>query len=247
MKLTALGIDSKDFDRERYLALWEDITTLEEWLWKPTRMSASRKSLCESASLLDKLVTMKIHSSYYRGLKFAKPSWADDLLGGRTSSKYPCESWTPSLETAEEFVTKGSLRHAVRFIMARQFSKNEIILDLGGLRNVMESLGKDLKEAEKRRELTIERPREFKKFLGSVEELKESIDALGESEFLMHPMPYSPKDIHMVKIDSYFDGRIPSQMPILAGVLSQVSQEHSFDELTGRWLHMKAGQIVRVE
>ena len=64
-----------------------------------------------------------------------------------------------------------------------------------------------------------------------------------EDEFLMHPRPYSLKDIVRMRIDEKYtvDKRTPNLLKLLN------SHEWYFpDELIGKWLLMKAGQIEKV-
>ena len=128
MKLTALGIDSMEFDSERAINLSQNVARVYLWLQE----GEGGKKICEAAAILNKLVTRPSPLTQFRGLKFEDPAVADALLGGNMASKHPCESWTTKPHIAQEFASDVGPRPVFRFIMMRKFSRNEIILDVEG-------------------------------------------------------------------------------------------------------------------
>ena len=113
MKLKVLGIDSMEFDFKRRDEIWTDINNVRKWLQDPSIPSYER-NVCESAAILDKLSSRNVPLVQYRGLTFEDPSVADAVLGGKMVLKRACESFTPSVDTAEYFVTEEGPQHAVR-------------------------------------------------------------------------------------------------------------------------------------
>ena len=242
MKLKVLGIDSKDFDRKRMNELKDDLFVVFSWIGNPGG-AQGRERICEAASILDKLVTRDVPLTQYRGLAFEDLSLADALLGGKVIVKYPCESWTSKLGVAEVFVEEGP-RPEIKYVMKRTFSKNEIILDTEGLALVLKALEKELKIAIKQEELhSSNSTSDLQKFFRPIVGYVKYVSELSEFEFLVHPRPYTPKDILKMKIDEGYD--IDERTPNLLRLLGS-HPKYLLDELIGKWLHMKAGKIVKV-
>ena len=241
MKLTALGIDSRDFDTQRMKELRRDMVLVRNWLRSPSR-AGGRGKICQAAATLDKLVTRTVPLTQYRGMFFMDLSVADKLLEGRVSSKYPCESWTPGPYIALEFVdNEGGSRMLIGFVMERKFSKNEIILDIDGLVSVVKLLRNELMKADDRNELhpSIMIPH-LREFLKDTVSLTITAESLGEEEFLMHPRPYSAKDITWMKVDSV--KAIEERHPNLWRLVNSNS-EYTPRDIDGNWLNVKAGEI----
>ena len=108
----------------------------------------------------------------------------------------------------------------------------------------MNSLEKDLEGAEKVGELhpSVENGlEEFKRLINNYAYL---VSSRGEVEFLIHPRPYSPKDILKMQVGREY--KVDERTPNLLKVFNS-QDRYAHEELIGRWLHMKAGQIVKVE
>ena len=75
MKLTALGIDSKDLDRKRLMDLEQNLKIVRTWIHDPDVIT-NRKSVCEAASLLDKLCLLYTSPSPRDRQKSRMPSSA---------------------------------------------------------------------------------------------------------------------------------------------------------------------------
>lgn len=243
MKLTALGIDSKDLDRKRLMDLEQNLKIVRTWIHDPDVIT-NRKSVCKAASLLDKLVSRPSPLTQYRGLEFKDPVAADNILSGKMVSKYECESWTPKESIAESFAPMNKLFKGISYLMKRKFSKNEVILDVDGLTQSLRIFAKEFKAAMKKDEwhptLDLAGEKIFSRIVEYMLDLYES----DEEEFLMHPRPYTPKDIVRMKIDEGY--KVDKRTPILLKVLNS-HEWYLPDELIGKWLFMKAGQIEKVE
>ena len=240
MKLTTLGIDSRDFDLKRMADLRLRIRIVSAYLNNPST-TYGRDKVCEAASILDNLVTRNVPLTQYRGLTFADLDVADALLGEKAVTKYPCESWTSDLSIAEIHFKGSSSR--IRYLMKRTFSKQEVILDNEGLALVLKPLTKELEAAEESREIHPSIQRGLESLIDVVKEYVRFVSFLGESEFLVHPRPYTPRDILKMEIDEGYD--IDERTPNLLRLLGS-HPKYTFDELIGKRLLMKAGQIVKV-
>ena len=151
MLLTALGIDSKDLDRKRLMDLEQNLEIVRTWIHDPD-VFTSRKSVCEAASLMHKLVTRPSPLTQYRGMTFKDLAVADNILSGKIVSKYECESWTPRKGIAESFAPMDDLSRGISYLMKRKFSKQEVILDVDGLTQSLRIFAKEFKAAMKKDE-----------------------------------------------------------------------------------------------
>ena len=246
MKLTALGIDSRDFDSDRMEDLRGNLRLLYKWLLFTQDDSSGRKSLCEAASILDKLVTRDVPLTQYRGMTFKDLALADSLLGGKATIRYACESWTPNLRLAEKFALEYGPRRGIRYLMKRTFAKQEIVLDVEGLAEVMSFFSKELTKAGKLKEVHQSvRAKDLWQFLAKIDAYISHVYGLGEEEFLMHPRPYSAKDVFMLKIGMPVGDLVLSQIPVLASIVN-ADPRHSFETLVGREVEMRRGKIKSV-
>ena len=247
MKLTALGIDSMEFDAERAKDFKKNLMVVYNWIDMGEEAQAGKKSVCEAASILDKLVTRSVPLTQYRGLKFEDPAVADALIGGKTVSKMECESWTLRKDIAEEFAQDVGPKPFIRFVMIRTFSKNEIILDLDGLTDVFKSLIEELKEADKRGELhpSLGEDRVFTQ--KAMEGFISTVEDFSESEFLVHPRPYSAWDLLKVSIDEGFGRKVDrwsfdNLHKVLIG-----NRSRTFKDLLGKQVIFKNGRAVKIK
>ena len=239
MKLTALGIESEEFDQRRINDLRHHLSVVRKWIHSSGEKG---KSVCESARILNQLVMRDAPLVQYRGIRFKDPSVADSLLSGKVSTKYPCESWTPKEEVAESFVEDASGRE-ILFLMKRKFSRNEIVLDVDGLGVSLKILAKELTRAEKQGYVHMSVIKNIG--LDLLDLIKEAIafakfvKGMSEFEFLMHPRPYSPKDVLKVMMDRSYEKVDPSDVPRIAGLVSKSRSLSSFGSMTNKWLHVK--------
>lgn len=247
MKLVILGIDSTEFDRKRWERLQEQLIVIENWMDSSKALASERKSICEVAAILDKLVTRDPPLTQYRGLTFAKLDVADALLDGKMSSKYPCESWSEDDRVSAAFIdTYNQGKTAVGYVMKKNLSRNEIILNVYGLAMAMKALARNWQVAIERREVHPEMRRG--RASRHVEELFDFVrraTTYNELEFLVHPRPYSPKDIFKMKIGEGSSSRINARTPNLLRIVNS-HPKYSPEDLEEKWLHLKEGKIARV-
>ena len=70
------------------------------------------------------------------------------------------------------------------------------------------------------------------------------INRLREAEFLVHPRPYSPKDVFKMKIQEDFSDYTLKDSHVFRRILAKTG--HSIDEVLGKWLQFEKGKIVSV-
>ena len=248
MILTALGIDSMEFDLKRQTELLRHLGILHGWLIDTGTGGYRRDDVCESAAILDKLVDRDVPLVQYRGLSFG-PLMADAFLRGKAPFKYECESWTPNLDVAMDYVGKKALAGGVRIVSKKKHSKNEIILDLSGLIPVLKITVRELKKADKigdlqREEIGPAGYTVFDMLLKNMQSLARTIKRLKESEYLVHPRPYTLKDVFRMRFDYGFEEYKPSETARLRSILAKTGR--SIDEVIGKWLQFEKGKIVSV-
>ena len=150
-----------------------------------------------------------------------------------------------------DYLSKKSIYKAKVVIIAKKkHTKNEVILDLAGLVPVLKKLVIELKKADKIGDLVRGEDfgppgyTTFDRLLDMLTSLTRLINRLREAEYLIHPRPYSPKDIFRMRIDSDFSDYLPKDTAFLRRILAKTG--HSVSDVKGRWLQFEKGKIVSV-